>query len=418
MERVVAPASPSLPRSRSPITRAVSGSGAVPLVHDIVRVGAPRAAPDLATAVRNNADAIRSVCGETLSPRSASCAVRSANLESLPREVFGSICRYLDFQDVRSMSRTSRRLRAAFGAMLEGLPRAEVCETLASSASRGHLDHVQFLLQFPAFRRVVNNPDAWGRTALWWAARNGHTQTVQHLLSVPGIDANRCNPLWIAATFRALFVVRALMGRVAVVNARECGQANAVLGAASIGQGWKVTTLFGDIVIPRQPEFEGMRPMDVLDEVAPGLSFRYATTCARQYPCYTPLRMAVDRGYVSIARRLLNDPRTCPNLDSPIVHASWNGHLEIVDALLRRPDIDIDARDTSGLSAQRAAIRGGRYRVVERLLETGRVAPDLEFALQQEQLQNRGALQVIAALEAYVEGRTRSARALAPRRRP
>jgi hypothetical protein len=101
---------------------------------------------------------------------------------------------------------------------------------------------------------------------------------------------------------------------------------------------------------------------------------------------------------------LLRDVRTCPNLNVPIIAAAGNGHFAIVEALLMRPDLDIHARNGLGLNALEVAILGGRYRVVARLLDTGRFEPDLGFALRAG-LRGRGAVRVFAALEAYVRGR-------------
>ncbi|HTJ94702.1 MAG TPA: ankyrin repeat domain-containing F-box protein [Pararobbsia sp.] len=327
-------------------------------------------------------------------------ALTRPTIESVPPEVRFAICRYLGLRDVLALGETSSRFRSELDELVAGLPQGCLSHELTSSVRSGDVPKVRALLRFGAVRRLVNDLDDWGRSPLWWAARGGDLRLVRHLLAVPGIDVNRCNPLWIATAVRATCVVRALLRRGANVNARENAQTNAVLDGMSLDGGWTVRTLLGSMSIRcgalvRQ-RVRGERG-DRRDEVAPGLSRADALACARSHPSHAPLRIAAQRGSLPIVRWLLRDPRIRPNRDVPIVGAALNGHRAIVDLLLARPDVDVNRRDSGGLNAIHAAILRGRARVVERLLESGRVTPDLEFAY--AALSSRGAVRVISVME-------------------
>ncbi len=54
---------------------------------------------------------------------------------------------------------------------------------------------------------------------------------------------------------------------------------------------------------------------------------------------------------------------------TPLHHASEGGHDSIVDMLLQRPEIDVNARNAAGETPIFLAAKAGRMKVVEMLLK-------------------------------------------------
>jgi hypothetical protein len=86
----------------------------------------------------------------------------------------------------------------------------------------------------------VNARGEWGRTALFHAAQNGHTETVR-ALSACGADVNARDdfgrtPVWAAASFGHAVCVRALEACGADVESADVAGETPIFAAASQGQ--------------------------------------------------------------------------------------------------------------------------------------------------------------------------------------
>jgi ankyrin repeat protein len=154
---------------------------------------------------------------------------------------------------------------------------------LIVASSRGHLEVVRLLLGHPA--ASINERDHEGRTALWFACRNGRDVMVRLLLGAgadPSIATNLgSTPLMVAYSGRHLEVVRVLLGHPAApINERDHDGSTALWHACRDGRDHMV-------------------------------------------------RLLLEGGY---------DPSIATNLGStPLMVASSGGHLEVVRVLLGHP---------------------------------------------------------------------------------
>jgi surface antigen len=86
------------------------------------------------------------------------------------------------------------------------------------------------------------------------------------------------------------------------------------------------------------------------------------------------VRRAAENGHVAVVDQLLRDPRVDSSFydNEAVLYAARNGHLAIVEQLLQDKRVDPSARNNL---AVRLAAKNGHLAVVERLLQDARVDP-------------------------------------------
>ncbi len=99
---------------------------------------------------------------------------------------------------------------------------------------------------------------------------------------------------------------------------------------------------------------------------------RGANVQARGHRQYTALLMASKSGHVDIVRLLLDNgaevTEETKHGANVLILASWMGHIDVVNALIARPDIDVNKNDSPGRTALMAACMKGHADVVIALL--------------------------------------------------
>ncbi len=171
---------------------------------------------------------------------------------------------------------------------------------------------------------IVNQRCKHGFTPLLSAAKHGHTDCLQELLSVPGIEVNVINdsgftPLHLAARHGNLACVRAL------------------LQTRGIAVNWKTP-----------------------NETMPNRM--------------TPLDTAVIFGHQDVVKELLALTRSgvnvnCNHLGTPLQYAALNGNTEILQVLLDRADFDVNNKGIFGWTALCVAANAGHQQFVRALLQ-------------------------------------------------
>ena len=89
------------------------------------------------------------------------------------------------------------------------------------------------------------------------------------------------------------------------------------------------------------------------------------------------IREASMNGHLAVVDRLLQDPRVNPRVydNEPIRYASEYGHLSVVERLLEDPLVDPNDRDNYAI---RYASENGHHEVVKRLLQDSRINPEFQ----------------------------------------
>ena len=109
----------------------------------------------------------------------------------------------------------------------------------------GHLKIVQYLVEIGKDKKIyIDAKDNDGSTALIWASRDGHPETVKYLLE-KGADINAKNDngstaLIIASSYAYLEhgylkIVKYLLENDADINVKNCSNSTALIEASSIG---------------------------------------------------------------------------------------------------------------------------------------------------------------------------------------
>jgi ankyrin repeat protein len=235
-----------------------------------------------------------------------------------------------------------------------------LCEGFSASHERSHYDPFLYALYAAARKGSVRGLDilvdmvGWidakdseGRTALFWAASEGHPEVVT-LLHLRGADintTNRCGstPLLWAASEGNLAVVKSLLDRGADVNLANSDKSTPLLWAASEGH----------------------------EKIVMLLLIEGAEVNAANLDEWTPLLWAARGGYTGIVDLLLKNQAlvNCRNSDgsTPLMWAASQGHEDVVRLLLAH-GADISLRDNLGWDALSLAARKG-YKAVEAQLK-------------------------------------------------
>jgi ankyrin repeat protein len=210
-----------------------------------------------------------------------------------------------------------------------------------------------------------NIKDTYGRTPLWWAAKNGHEAVVKLLLDKEGIDPdskdsyNGRTPLWWAATNGYEAVVELLLDKGGVdPDSEENYNGRTPL--------WWAAANGHEAVVKLLLDKEGVDP-DSKDN----------------YNGRTPLSWAAANGHEAVVKLLLDkegvdlDSKDSYNGRTPLSWVAANGHEAVVKLLLDKEGVDLDSKDSyNGQTPLSWAATNGHEAVVKLLLDKEDVNPD------------------------------------------
>jgi ankyrin repeat domain-containing protein 50 len=209
-------------------------------------------------------------------------------------------------------------------------------------------DIVQVLLQHPSIE--INLQDGDGRTALYNAARQGHTDIIQLLLQHPTIDINCSdNNGWTALT-------TAVDGGHADVVQLLLAHKDIDISASRVGEPGFWESISPGVYYSKGKQRTLPRDLRVQLGIKPSLY------------------LAVRDGDKDTVELLLQQPDVEPNTHygeydmTPLHEAISGGHLNVVEALLLHPQVDVNSVNMYGRSALRCAVNEGHSDIVNALL--------------------------------------------------
>jgi len=248
---------------------------------------------------------------------------------------------------------------------------------LQKAVAEGDISHILKCLSHHGVD--INLPDAQGMTPLHLAAREGLTETLKLLLTVPNINPNPISsngwtPLHIAARLGHSDIVDALLA-VPEINPNTVNSDGwtALHWAAWHGFTETVTVLLtapGIMVNLADKNattaFHLAARNGHAHVMAVLLSIHNLEINARDNEQRTPLHLAVMYNHEEAVNLLLSVNAIEVNLKdvdglTPLHWAARHGYSNILNALLKHPDILVDEEDNSGLSARQWAKRHGHF---------------------------------------------------------
>lgn len=191
----------------------------------------------------------------------------------------------------------------------------------------------------------AGGPDPFGRTPLWWAARDGDVARVRQLAVKSEIDVADVDgetPLHAAARGGSVEIARELLARGANPNRSALYGKTPLMLASSGGR----------------------------TDVASALLLGAADPNARDLFGQTPLHAAAQRGNTMLSRRLLEhgaDPSIADDAGKTALHLAARRGNEAVVATLAAHGADPTARNAAGVAPKEEAGRHGHEGVAERL---------------------------------------------------
>jgi len=250
----------------------------------------------------------------------------------------------------------------AAGSGHEGVVRLFLGSLFINPGSMGRQRRAPEVMSVLFGRKYVNpdRPDDDGRTALSWAACNGHSGVMKLLLGRKDVSPDRPNKdgetpfLWAAKNGHS-GAVKLLLERKDVSPDRPGNYGQTPLSWAA----WNGH----DGVVKLLLEWKDITP-DRSDNDG-----------------RTPLSWAASNGNGGVVKLLLEREDVTPDrVDNggraPFLWAAKNGHSGVVKLLLEREDVNPDRRDNSGKTPLMGAAEGGCDRVVELLLKREDVNPN------------------------------------------
>ncbi|KAJ5948554.1 hypothetical protein N7454_001861 [Penicillium verhagenii] len=222
----------------------------------------------------------------------------------------------------------------------------------------------------------VNGLTANGRTPLFWAVYEGHTEIVRLLLSAPDIDVNMgdtmtgVSPLFLAAGFDASHteIVKLLL---------DTPDVDVNMTASAIGQSPFIQAALSD-----STEIAKL----ILN--APNIDINVTDCSTGQLAIWWPIILR----NVEIVRALLEAPNALTLLlDSPGIDVNLTddagcpplslainlNYTEAIKLLLEAPGIDINAKDGSDFTYLGIAVMKGHTEIVKLLLEDANIDPNM-----------------------------------------
>ena len=243
-------------------------------------------------------------------------------------------------------------------AILGGCTDSEISDctraaALIAASQSGREEIIGLLLEFGPEWNVQAVTDEKGRTALSWAAGNGHVDTVSLLLKYNfslSTDREGRTPLAWASQHGHESVIRLLLEQNADVNSKDqAGQTPLIMAVQSKHEG--VVRLFLEL---GTVELDWKHPEGG----------------------YSALSYASAAGYVTIAQMLLESGADPENGDpasgqTPLIRASLGGHEDMVKLLLMVGKVNVDATDAADRTALSWAAQYGHEAAVKVLIENG-----------------------------------------------
>ncbi|KAK4232838.1 hypothetical protein C8A03DRAFT_39511, partial [Achaetomium macrosporum] len=222
---------------------------------------------------------------------------------------------------------------------------------LSWAAGNGHQAVVKMLLD--TGKVDIDSKDDYGRTPLWWAARNGHETVVKMLLDtgkadVDSKDNHGRTPLsWAAVNGHEAVVKMLLDVGKADVDSKDYHGRTPLWWAAGNGHEAVVKMLLDT----------GNADVDSKDNDG-----------------RTPLLQAAENGYEAVVKILLDTGKADVNLkdnddQTALSCAAGNGHEAVVKMLLDTGNADIDSEDNDGRTPLLQAADYGYEAVVKILLD-------------------------------------------------
>ena len=259
-------------------------------------------------------------------------------------------------------------------------------EDLFVAVGRGDVGRTRHLLKHGSID--INMMKAAG-PPLGLATYRGHTAIVRELLSVPGIDVNLAamvgvTPLYLAVQFGYVEVVKLLLvARGIDVNLATEGGATPLFVAALNGWAEVVELLLAipGININSATSDENVTPLFVAaikghkDIVSLLLDAPNIDIDACRYTGATPLFVATQNNFPGIVEQLVKRGadvnRALHTGKTPLCSAAFEGHVEVVRALLQAPAIELYRTMEGGVAPLAIAAMQGHKNIVKLLLRKG-----------------------------------------------
>ena len=226
-------------------------------------------------------------------------------------------------------------------------------------------------------------------TPLGFASYKGHAAIVRELLSVPGIDVNLAvkvgvTPLYLAVLLDHVEVVKLLLAARGInVNLATEGRLTPLFIAAMEGQAEVVELLLAmpGINVNSATSDEKLTPLFVAvikrhkDIVRLLLDAPNIDIDARRHTGATPLFVAAQNNFTGIVEQLVKrgaGANLALNIGTtPLFSAAFEGHVEVVRALLKAPAIEFNRTMEDGFAPLAIAASQGHKDIVRLLLRKG-----------------------------------------------
>lgn len=230
------------------------------------------------------------------------------------------------------------------------------CTALHLAASRGHVEVLESLILEGV---EIDARNTQGRTALWLAADLGQLDSTRILVAAQAKvnfrADNQMTPFHVAAKRGDTEIVEHLMSYGADVEAKDASMMTALHYACENGHTGVIELLLSNKV----------------DINAPGNDRR------------SPLICAAALGRLPVVQLLLNKRASSRSTDdngmTALHWAAFNGHTESVHLLSQKRD-SLSAKNVAGRTALHVAVMGGQFGVVELLLRKDNVALEARCA--------------------------------------
>ncbi|KAH0550927.1 hypothetical protein GP486_007707, partial [Trichoglossum hirsutum] len=268
--------------------------------------------------------------------------------------------------------------------------------SLLEASKNGNRAEVQNLLETGL---DVNLKDETSRTALSWAAGNGHHEVVSMLLESGGIEADAVDktgrtPLAWAVSNGHETAIHVLINKKRDNIDLECEYepGRTPLSWAAEHGDLSLVNLLVDYANVDAKDRSGRTPLSLAASggytgVVRSLIDKHAETDSRDIDGRTPLSWAAGHGHETMVKSLLGLESKGFHIDpdgedhaqrTPLSWAAASGHDAVVALLLEKKGIDPDSEDSGGRTPLSWAAGNGHDAVVTLLLEKKRVDPDLE----------------------------------------